>query len=266
MDFNVKKKLILASSSPRRKDILEEASYKPIVIKSFGEMDIIGKEYSKKLVCECARVKATESYEIYQQNLHKSVYDDINNSIEVSLGNEIMSISMKEVIDKVFDGNIEKYYNYLITNMIIVSADTVVANDGIIYGKPKDRDDAIHMLKSLSGKTHIVCTAICIGFYIDDATNIMVNGKNVEVENEDDKERIVFTSASEETKVTFKKLTDKEIEEYVDRAKPFDKAGAYGIQDADFSFVEKIDGNIDNVIGFPMKRFKEMLDTYHIDL
>lgn len=253
------KKILLASSSPRRKKILEDGGYKPIIIPSFGEIDIVGKKYTKELVNECAREKAVKSYEIYANSLYESVYKEINSTIKVNLGNEEKTFTMKEFIKNFFDDDIEKYYGYLFKNMLLVTADTVVANDGIIYGKPKDRNDAMHMLKSLSDKTHIACTAICLGFYEDDVRDIKINGKNVEIENQAEKDRIVFVTGSEETKVTFRNLTDKEIGEYIDREKPYDKAGSYGIQDESFSFVKKIDGNIDNIIGFPMKRFEEML-------
>lgn len=234
MKSYLNKKLILASSSPRRKMILEENGYEPVVIPSFGEMDIVGKEYSRKLVCECAKEKALESYEKYK--------------------------------------NANKDFDSLKENMILVTADTVVVNEGIIYGKPKDKSDAIRMLKLLSGKTHIVCTAICVASYIDDDMNIvseqmLENGacderisKIVQID------KIVFITASEETKVTFRDLTDEEIENYIDASKPFDKAGAYGIQDKGFSFVKNIDGNLDNVIGFPIKKFEELIKQYNLKL
>ncbi len=118
---------------------------------------------------------------------------------------------------------------------IIVSCDTVVVNDGVIIGKPKDRDDAIKILKSLSGMRHMVISTICI----------CRNGK--------------YEIKSDTTYVTFKKLSDEEIEKYVDERKPYDKAGSYGIQDEKFDFVESIDGSMDNVVGFPIEIFKDML-------
>lgn len=261
---NNKKKLILASGSPRRREILENNGYDIEIIKSFGEMNIIGKEYSRKLVCECARVKAAESYGIYTNELYNTVIKQYKKTFTATFGNTEIKMSYKNVIKKWFDNDIDKYYNYLLENMVIVSADTVVANCGIIYGKPKDRLDAIQMIKSLSGKTHIVCTALCIGLYVEDAENIVKNGKNIRLDSED-KERFVFTTKSEETEVTFRELSDEEIEKYVDDFKPYDKAGGYGIQDEGFSFVEKINGNIDNVIGFPMESFNILLDTYGIE-
>ena len=65
--------------------------------------------------------------------------------------------------------------------------------------------------------------------------------------------------AHEITKVTFRNLNDKEIQDYIDRCNPLDKAGSYGIQDEGFDFAIKVEGNIDNVIGFPMKAFKNII-------
>ena len=108
-------------------------------------------------------------------------------------------------------------------------------NDGIIIGKPKDREEAVNILKSLSGKTHLVASSVCV-----------MKGNDVKV-------------AHEVTKVTFRELTEKEINDYIDRCNPLDKAGSYGIQDEGFDFAVKLDGNIDNVIGFPMTAFNSIL-------
>ena len=120
-------------------------------------------------------------------------------------------------------------------SQIIIAADTVVVNNGIILGKPKDKNDAINMLESLSNKTHFVASAICI----------LHKGQIIK--------------AIEKTFVTFKKLSSKDIIDYIENKKPFDKAGAYGIQDEGFNFVVKLNGELDNVIGFPMKLFKKEL-------
>ena len=118
---------------------------------------------------------------------------------------------------------------------IIVSCDTVVVNDGIIIGKPKDRDDAKRILKSLSGKRHRVISAVCI----------CKDGE--------------YRVKNDTTYVKFRNLSDEEKENYIDERKPYDKAGSYGIQDEKFDFVESIEGSMDNVVGFPIEKFKEML-------
>lgn len=128
-----------------------------------------------------------------------------------------------------------------IDNVILIASDTVVVNNGIIYGKPKNKNEAIEMLRSLSGKIHTVVSAVSI--------IVCNNGKEK------------YYNDSEETKVYFRKFSDIEIEQYLEKNKPYDKAGSYGVQDEGFDFVEKIDGNIDNVIGFPMKTFEKMLKS-----
>jgi len=121
---------------------------------------------------------------------------------------------------------------------IIITADTIVVLDKEIIGKPKDEKDAYKILSKLSGRTHLVFT----GFVVKNLTN----GKSIV-----DYER---------TKVTFRKLTSKEIYDYIKTGSPMDKAGAYGIQD-DFGavFVEKIDGCYYNVVGLPLAKLYRSL-------
>jgi len=121
------------------------------------------------------------------------------------------------------------------SNDIVVAADTVVVYGGKILGKPKDREEAIKTLTMLSGKIHFVATAVCVMY------------KNQVLKK------------AEKTYITFKRLSRKEIIDYVDNMKPFDKAGSYGIQDDGFNFVRDIRGDLNNVIGFPMKTFNMLM-------
>jgi septum formation protein len=116
---------------------------------------------------------------------------------------------------------------------ITVSADTVVTYKGLLLGKPVNRDEAIHMLKTLNGKTHTVITALSIF--------------NPQKERE--------YTGYEATDVTFRLLTEEEIIRYVDIHTPLDKAGAYGIQDISVPLVSRIDGCYFNVVGFPVSHF-----------
>lgn len=125
--------------------------------------------------------------------------------------------------------------NKIKTDTLIISADTVVVADGVILGKPKNFDEAIEMLENLSNKTHFVATSICLIY------------KNI------------IKKASEKTFVTFRELSKDEIINYIKEKNPLDKAGSYGIQDEGFNFAIKIEGELDNVIGFPMKLFKKCL-------
>ena len=110
----------------------------------------------------------------------------------------------------------------------IIAADTVVALDGEIYGKPADYADAFRMIASFSGKTHAVYTAFAIK-----------KGKKIYAE-------------AVATAVSFRPLTEQEIDYYITHEKPYDKAGAYGIQEMAGIFVEKVEGNFDNVVGLPL--------------
>lgn len=121
----------------------------------------------------------------------------------------------------------------LVKNGIIITADTIVVLNDEIIGKPLNKIDAKKILTKLSDNTHTVYT----GFTI-------YNSKNDKT-----------ISAYEKTKVTFRKLSNDEIENYIETGSPMDKAGAYGIQD-DFGavFVKKINGDYYNVVGLPIAK------------
>ena len=125
----------------------------------------------------------------------------------------------------------------LYKNCFIISADTMVVLDKKIYGKPKDEADAFKMLKELSAKTHFVVTAVSV---VDADT------------------KKSFTDVVK-TYVTFQNLSDELIESYVKTKHPLDKAGAYGIQEMGSEFIKNVDGDLENVIGFPTKKVKELL-------
>ena len=124
------------------------------------------------------------------------------------------------------------------SDTVTICADTVVFSPKKPYplGKPKKFDDACDMLKAFSGTYHYVLTGVCIR-------------KNPTSE-------IIFT---EETKVLFRELTYDEIEDYINVEKPFDKAGAYGIQDRACAFVSGIEGDFYNVMGLPVCKITEKL-------
>ena len=113
---------------------------------------------------------------------------------------------------------------------IILAADTIVVREGEIMGKPRDREDAMAMLRRLSGGSHQVITGVCL---ID-----MVGGREL-VE-------------SEVTTVYFRQLSELEISRYVDSGEPFDKAGGYGIQGLGGLLVSRIEGCFYNVVGLPL--------------
>jgi len=124
-------------------------------------------------------------------------------------------------------------------NYKIIGADTIVVIDNKILGKPRDKQDAFDMLKQLSGKTHFVVTAVTV-----------MNSSDLS-----------YKTASETTYVTFKNLTNEQINYYIENYKPFDKAGAYGIQELPDGYVKEIKGELDNVIGLPSKLLIKMLKS-----
>ena len=119
---------------------------------------------------------------------------------------------------------------------LVISADTVVAVDNEILGKPVDKEDARRMISLLSGKVHQVYTGVTLS----------LNGKT--------------KTFSEKTDVEFFDLKEAEIEEYINSSEPYDKAGAYGIQGKAGLLVKGINGDYYNVVGFPIARLKREIE------
>lgn len=188
---NLKKySIILASNSPRRKELLEG----------------LGIEYKVKTLPD-----VDESYP------------------ETLIGEQIpLFIARKKA---------EAYIGTIEDNELIITADTIVWLDGKVLGKPEDSAHAKEMLASLSGKTHQVMTGVCI------------TTKDIRKE---------FVSV---TDVTFNTLSMEEIDYYVINYKPFDKAGAYGIQEwIGYIGVQSISGSYFNVVGLPIQRlYRELI-------
>lgn len=128
---------------------------------------------------------------------------------------------------------------FLENDQLILAADSVVIMDGEIYGKPGDRKHAIEMIRTLSGHKHLVIT----GVFICDHHN--------------------GVGFSEYTYVWFDKISDEEIEYYVDHFQPFDKAGSYGIQEwIGWAKVSRIEGSYANVMGLPVQRVYEEVNNW----
>ena len=133
----------------------------------------------------------------------------------------------------------EAYLSTLEDQVLLITADTIVWNETEVIGKPKDREDAIRMLHSLSWHEHQVVTGVCL------TTT---------------KKQETFSVVSS---VRFASLTDEEIIYYVDKYKPFDKAGAYGIQEwIGYVGVESISGSFYNVMGLPVQRLYQELKRF----
>lgn len=188
-------KIILASSSPRRAEILRNLGISFSIVPSEYKEEVI-KKPPNELVCHLARNKAIDVKK-------RCLYDDI-----------------------------------------IIAADTIVCMNERIIGKPKSKQDAFQILKSLNGKEHQVITGLCIL-----CDKYVLNYEGFEITN-----------------VFFKHLSDEEIWDYIDTCEPMDKAGAYGIQGIGGVFVEKIDGCYYNVVGLPIKKVYSVLREMGINL
>lgn len=121
---------------------------------------------------------------------------------------------------------------------LVIAADTIVVVDGEIFGKPADRADARRMLRVLSGRTHVVRTAVAV---------VLDGGRRIEC-------------TVESTRVTFRDLDDREIAAYVATGEPMDKAGAYGIQGYGATIVERVDGDYFTVMGLALRQLVSLLE------
>lgn len=129
------------------------------------------------------------------------------------------------------------------SSSVVISADTIVVLESKVIGKPSDRNDAITILNQLSGKTHSVITAVCIS---------------------DEQKEFAFYDT---TYVSFHELTDEQIQHYVDRYKPYDKAGAYAIQEwIGVVGIKSIQGDFYNVMGLPISRVVSALKHEFLSL
>lgn len=157
------------------------------------------------------------------------VIDGIDESYDKSLPGE-------DIAKIISEKKAESYKATMSSDELIITADTIVYIDGEVLGKPQDRLDAIRMLKMLSGRSHDVITGVCI------------------------QTQTKSTSFSVKTKVTFAQMTDDEINFYIDNHKPYDKAGAYGIQEwIGYIGVESIEGSYFNVMGLPVQKLYSVL-------
>lgn len=160
------------------------------------------------------------------------VMDDIDESYPDDL-------PTKEIAGYISKKKAAAYYKTMADNELIITADTIVVLGNEVMGKPKDIDEAKKMLHELGGKTHQVITGVCLTT----------------------KKR--QSNFSVETDVTFKILSDQEIDYYVEHYQPFDKAGAYGIQEwIGHVGVTGLNGSYFNVMGLPIQRIYEELKNY----
>lgn len=190
------RKIILASASPRRRELLEQGGIPFTVIPSQAE-EKITTEQPGQVVEELSYLKCSDIY-------------------EKSLG-----------------------------DVLVIGADTVVASEGKILGKPSSQKDAVKMLQSLQRREHEVYTGVTI----------------MAREGNENRKKTFH----EKTKVVFYPMSDEEIRSYVNTGEPMDKAGAYGIQGKSAVFIKEISGDYNNVVGLPLARLYQELKNMGIE-
>ena len=163
---------------------------------------------------------------------------DLDFEIRLKEVEEIYPVELKaeQITDYLAELKANAFSDELLANEILITSDTIVWHNNKALGKPKDEQDAFNILKSLSNTTHEVITSVC--FKTNTTTTIL----------------------NELTKVTFNELSDQAIRYYLENYKPYDKAGAYGIQEwIGFIGVSKIEGSYANVMGMPTDKVYEYL-------
>lgn len=210
-------KLILASGSPRRKELLEKVGYTFEIIPSHAP-EIVSSTQPAKVVEELSALKAEDIFE---------------------------KLMAGEVRSTLLSGDGEEPKD---ADFVVLGADTIVAADNEIMGKPTDKDHAFAMLKSLQDTWHSVYTGVTLLGH--------VSGRRVK------------DTFHVQTKVKFYALSDEEILEYLSDPEYKDKAGSYAIQGLGTLLVEKIDGDFNNVVGLPVaavhRHLKEMIQAGNI--
>lgn len=205
--------IILASNSPRRKELLEQVGVVFEVCPAKGE-EIITKTQPQEVVMELARQKAEEVASMI------STYGDLHPDTTTP------------------------------QDLLVIGADTVVAYQEKILGKPKDEQDAKNMLEMLLGQTHQVYTGVALVFV-------------------DSSGRAGVHTFYEKTEVTMYPMSEDELQRYIASGDPMDKAGSYGIQGAFAIHIKEIHGDYNNVVGLPVARLYQELqklgfDWYHM--
>ena len=158
---------------------------------------------------------------------------DTRNTFEEVYSEDTPQERIPEVLS---EGKSLGFHRNLAENEILITSDTLVLCEGRVMGKPRDREDAMDMLKALSGKSHKVITAVT-----------MRDSKGMK-------------TVSDTALVHFKELKDSEIDYYIDNYRPFDKAGAYGIQEwIGYIGIDKIEGSYFTIMGLPVHLVYELL-------
>lgn len=253
---------VLASASPRRIEMLKNAGYDPVVqpasIIEHLPFDMSPEDATMYLALQKAQA-------VYDQ-LAGAAESDSEPDAGCGAGSGSGSSS-----DSGSEPNaLREYPDSLMSDLVVLAADTVVVLDGKIIGKPEDPDDAFAILSALRGRSHHVITGCCVirSQAADLSAKFLEAAKVSDAETSSD--TVTNPDAStgfmpqkdcfyEDTVVWFKDYTDEELWAYVNTPEPYDKAGGYAIQGGFGKYIDHIDGDYDNVVGLPLTRVKEYI-------
>lgn len=219
----MKKRVVLGSASPRRKELLEQIGIEFEIVVSSKEERYESTE-PEEIVKELALMKAKNVAAELMQRESSLRKPGENGSPEDAL------ISHDE----------EK--GQTLHDVLIIGADTIVVRDGEILGKPSDEDAAFHMLKTLQGRMHQVYTGVALLDF-------------------DGKGNRQATIHAEETKVYVHGMEEEEIRRYLSAGESMDKAGAYGVQGRFAAYIDRIEGDYYNVVGLPVAYVYRQIKT-----
>ena len=218
-------RFILASGSPRRKELLGQIGINPEIIPSDIDEKVTG-SVPEELVISLSKSKAMD----IASKLQKSErIDDISHSAGTPMSSEDISLAAS--------------HQNKIT--LILGADTVVSVDGHILGKPHSHEEAAEMIRSIQGRSHQVYTGVTI-IARDSAGQDTID------------------SFAVKTDVNVYPMTEEEITAYSESSEPMDKAGAYGIQGAFAKYIKGIEGDYNNVVGLPVAEVYQRI-KHHIN-
>ncbi|WKY58365.1 Maf family protein [Vibrio sp. SNU_ST1] len=218
-----KKHLVLASGSPRRKELLSQLGYEFSVLVTDVEECKHAQETAEEYVKRLSLDKALAALSLLKDNPSEKQHV-VPSSDNVDLGSDIVALS-SDVIS-------------LDSETVVLGSDTVVVSQGQVLEKPIDLADSKRMLTQLANDRHQVMTAVSV------------------VSEEKQKTEIIITD------VWFKPLSEKEIEQYWQTGEPCDKAGSYGIQGLGGRFVTRIEGSYYAVVGLPLFETDQLLQEF----
>ena len=228
--------IILASGSPRRRELMDRIGSSYICIPSGKEEDMSGHD-PKVMVEMLSAMKACDIAEKLTENT--LISDEIKDVHDASIdaGTDI-NFDKEEIVRKLT--SVEKA-------SVIIGCDTIVAFENKILGKPKSTEEAVSMIKSFAGRAHHVHTGVCI---------LVIGNKQI----------VKKLNYSVSTAVNVVPMTEDEIRAYVETGEPMDKAGAYAIQGLFCPYIDSIEGDYYNIVGYPIASIYQSFKELKIDI